>query len=132
MCRKHREQGKAFYETIFWSHMLSTAWPSCPRKNMINNLGATADSTHFAGSLQTMPRGYRRIFTMKRHELQFPLRHPQHIIEHVAFKERLYRVHAWGHPWLKVSRSIEELLLNLRYGNFNDIGIDPTENRKCD
>ena len=29
---------------------------------------------------------------------------------------------AWGHPWIKVSRSIEELLLNLRYGNFKLIG----------
>ncbi len=72
MCRKHREQGKAFYETIFWSHMLlSNGLAIVPCKNMINNLGATADSTHFGGSLQTMPRGYRRIFTMQRYELPF-------------------------------------------------------------
>ena len=75
MCRQHREharQGRPYYETIFWSHMLlSNGLAIVPRKNMINNLGATADSTHFGGSLQTMPRGYRRIFTMQRFELPF-------------------------------------------------------------
>ena len=29
---------------------------------------------------------------------------------------------AWGHPWIKIGRSFEELLLNLRYGNFKLIG----------
>lgn len=29
---------------------------------------------------------------------------------------------AWGHPWIKIKRSFEELFLNLKYGNFNHIG----------
>lgn len=128
MCRKHREQGKAFYETIFWSHMLlSGGLAVTPRRNMINNLGATADSTHFGGSLQTMPRGYRRIFTMQRFELpqgedgSLILRHPPYVIEHVAYRHRAYRIMGWMCPWVKVGRSLEELLLNLRYGNFRHI-----------
>lgn len=123
MLHDHRASGKEYYETIFWSSMiLNSALAIMPTKNQINNMGLTADSTHFTGNIHTTPRAYRRIFTMKRHEMQFPLRHPRHVIEHVAFKERLYRVHAWEHPWLKVSRSLEELLLNLRYGNFSIIG----------
>ena len=128
MCRKHRQQGKAFYETIFWSHMLlSGGLTIVPRKNMINNLGATADSTHFGGSLKTMPRGYRRIFTMKRYELPLegedlaPLKHPSYIMEHVAYRHRAYRIMGWMCPMVKIGRSIEELLLNLRYGNFSFI-----------
>ena len=154
MCRKHREQGKAFYETIFWSHLLlSNGLAIVPRRNMINNLGATADSTHFGGSLQTMPRGYRRIFTMKRYELPFEvkseerrvknesnkqgaegnsdsslfslnsslLHHPPYVVEHVAYRHRVYRIMGWMNPMVKVSRSIEELYLNLRYGNFRYI-----------
>ena len=123
MLHDHRASGKEYYETIFWSSMiLNSALAIMPTKNQINNMGLTADSTHFTGNIHTTPRAYRRIFTMKRHEMQFPLRHPRHVIEHVAFKERLYRVHAWEHPWIKVSRSLEELLLNLRYGNFSIIG----------
>ena len=121
-CRRHRELGRAFYETIFRASMLlNNGLAIVPAHNQVNNLGASADSTHFAGSIHTMPRGYRRIFTMGRHELQFPLRHPSNVIDHVAFKERIYRIMCWGHPWLKVARSFEELFLNLRYGNFSVI-----------
>ena len=89
---------------------------------MVNNLGLTADSTHFGGSIDTTPRAYRRIFTMKRHEMDFPLRHPRYLIEDVSYKERLYKTNAWGHPWIKIGRSLEELWLNLRHGNFSFIG----------
>lgn len=127
MCRRHRQQGKAFYETIFWSHMLlSNGLAIMPTKNMINNLGATADSTHFGGSLETLPRGYRRIFTMKRFELpmkegRMELAHPPYVVEHVAYRQRAYRVYGWMCPMVKIGRSFEELYLNLRYGNFKFI-----------
>lgn len=123
MCRRHRENGKAYYETIFQAaNFFQSGLSIVPTKNLINNLGATADSTHFAGSIYTMPRGYRRIFTMKRFELELPLKHPRYVIEHVAYKDRLYRIMAWRHPWVKILRSFEELVLNLRYGNFRIIG----------
>ena len=89
-----------------------------PRVNMISNLGVTDNSTHFAGSVHTLPAGYRRIFTMQRHELSFPLHHPHHVVEYTPYKERLYLVNAWGHPWRKVAYSMEELWLNLRRGHF--------------
>lgn len=121
-CRRHRELGKAFYESISESAMrLSSGLAIVPRDNLINNLGVTTDSTHFAGSVHTLPRGYRRIFTMGRHPMQFPLVHPRHVIEHVAFKERVYRIMAWNHPGIKVARSLEELWLNLRHGQFTTI-----------
>ena len=123
MCRRHRQNGKAYYETIFHSAILfSSGLSIVPTCNMINNLGAMADSTHFTGSLDTMPHGYRRIFTMDRHEVEFPLRHPQHVIENTAYKDSVYRIMGWRHPWIKIGRSFEELCLNLRYGNFAAIG----------
>ena len=119
MCRNHRDSGKEFYESIFWaSNLLNSGLAIMPSKNLITNLGLSDDSTHFSGSVKTTPRAYRRIFTMGRHELDFPLRHPKYVIDNVEYKERLYKTNAWGHPWIKVSRSLEELLLNLRYGNF--------------
>jgi hypothetical protein len=103
--------------------LLSNGLAIVPRKNMINNLGATADSTHFGGTLETMPHGYRRIFTMKRYEIPegHTLCHPPYVIEHVAYRHRAYRIMGWRCPMVKISRSIEELLLNLRYGNFRFI-----------
>lgn len=122
MCRRHKESGKAYFETIFHSSILFNSGLSIvPTKNMINNIGASADSTHFAGSIQTMPKGLRRIFTMKRYEMDFPLKHPRYVIENIRYKKQTYRIMAWGHPWIKIGRSFEELFLNLRYGNFDII-----------
>lgn len=118
----HSESGKEYYETIFWAAMLfSSGLAVMPTRNMINNVGLTADSTHYSASLETTPRRLRRIFTMGRHEVEFPLRHPRYVIENVEYKERLYLTNAWGHPWRKVQYSLEELMLNLRRGNFRTI-----------
>ena len=123
LTRKHKASGIPYYETIFWaSMMLNNGLAIMPKRNLINNIGLTADSTHYTASEKTTPRGLRKIFTMKRFELQFPLKHPRYVIDNVAYKERFYRRSAWGHPWIKVGRSLEELFLNLRYGNFRVIG----------
>lgn len=122
MCRDHRATGKEYYESIFWASMLfNSGLAIMPTRNMINNVGLTADSTHFAASLETMPRRLRRIFTMPRHETDFPLRHPRYVIENVEYGERLYLVNAWNHPWRKVQYSLEELWNNLRRGRFSVI-----------
>lgn len=118
----HSKSGKEYYETIFWAAMLfNSGMAIMPAKNLINNVGLTADSTHYSATLETMPHRLRRIFTMKRHELDFPLRHPRYVIENVEYRERLYRTNAWGHPWIKVAYSLEELYLNLRHNNIKQI-----------
>lgn len=123
MCNHHAQSGVEYYETIFgMSLVLNHQLAIMPTRNLINNLGVTADSTHFTANLNTIPRALRRIFTMKRYELTFPLRHPRYVVENMDFKESVYRTQGWGHPWLKIGRSFEELFRNLRYGNFQQIG----------
>lgn len=122
LCEKHRASGIAHYETIFWSSMvLNSGLAITPTRNMINNLGSEGESTHYGGSLAAMPRRVRQMFTMKRYDVNFPLRHPKYVIENVGYKESVYRTYAYGHPMIKISRSMEELVLNLRYGNFKFI-----------
>lgn len=122
LCREHRATGKAHYETIFWASMiLHDALAIMPARNIINNRGVTDDSTHYSGSLATMPRPLRRMFTMPRYEISFPLVHPQRIEPDEAFRRRIYRMNAWNNPWRKVQYSLEEFLLNLRYGHFSAI-----------
>ncbi|NDV60031.1 hemolysin activation protein [Bacteroides sp. 519] len=121
-CQRHRESRKAYYETIFYASMLlNSGLAIVPTRNMINNLGATMDSTHFSSSANVLPKGFRRIFTMKRYDIAFPLQHPHYIIENIEYKKTVYRIMAWGHPFIKISRSIEELILNLKHGNFSRI-----------
>lgn len=123
MAKAHKGAGKPFFETIFQAFLLLHGQMSIlPRVNMINNIGVTDRSTHFCGSIRTLPRAYRKIFTMKRYDLALPLHHPTEIIDHVAYRKRTYRVMGWRCPWRKAARSVEEFLLNLRYGQFSRIG----------
>ena len=125
MAYAHSASGKAYYESIFWPCMMfNHGLAIMPTKNMINNLGnATGgDSTHYAGSLRTLPKRLQRMFTMKRYELDFPLKHPRYVIENVDYLHRFYRVNAYNHPWIKIQYSLEELWNNLRCGNFAYIG----------
>ena len=122
MFRDHSQSGKAYFETIYWSDMLlHDGLAIMPSENQINNVGLTGDSTHFSSELKTTPHRIRRMFTMNRFELDFPLRHPSEIRENKAYLERLYKANAWNHPWIKFQNSIEEFFLNLRYGNFRKI-----------
>lgn len=121
-CRYHRSVGKAYYETIFHAAIFFNSGLSIvPCVNMISNLGACGEGVHLSGSNEDLPRAYRRIFEMGHHELDFPLRHPRYVIENVKYKERMFRIQGWGHPWIKVARSFEELWINLRRGNFKRI-----------
>lgn len=122
MVRAHKARGIAYYETIYYAHLLlNSQLCIVPRVNLINNIGVMEESAHFSGGVQSLPSGYRRIFTMKRYELEFPLRHPQHVIEHVKHRQRVYRIVGWGHPWVKVWRSLEELYISLRHGQWKHI-----------
>lgn len=122
MCREHKAAGKPYFESVFWSHiLLNSGLAIMPTHNLINNVGLTADSTHYSNNLATLPRGLRRIFTMQRFELQFPLQAPNYMLEHVAYKNRAYRINAWNHPLIKIGRSIEEFWLNLCAGKFSVI-----------
>ena len=117
MCKDHRDSGDPQFESVFWATMLfNSGMAIMPSKNMINNVGASADSSHYS-EFKTMPRRLKQLFTMKRYDLDFPLRHPRFVIEEVGYWKRMYKTNGWGYPWVKVGRSLEELWLNLRYGN---------------
>ena len=121
-CHYHRSIGKAYYETLFHAAIFfNSALSIVPRVNMVSNMGAVGEGTHYSGSNATLPRAIRRIFEMGHHEIELPLRHPKYIIEDVGYKDRFFKTQAWGHPWIKICRSLEEFYLNLRHGNFKRI-----------
>ena len=88
---------------------------------MIYNSAVSDDSVHYKAGLKTLPRRIQKLLTMPAHDMTFPLRHPPLIIEDVEYKQRVFRIMAWEHPWIKISRSVEELYRNLRYGNIRNI-----------
>lgn len=87
-----------------------------PTKNMITNVGNTPEgSTHSMSSLDVIPKGLRRIYTMKSYEIDFPLKHPKYIINDVEFQKQLFRVMGWGHPMVQFWRRIEKVFLMIKH-----------------
>lgn len=122
ICRRHRAQGKAFYETLLQAQMiLHSGLSIVPTRNMINNHGAQSSSTHIVGNNDQLPKGYRKLFSMKRYEVSFPLKHPPYVMEMPGYRDRVYKMLGCNHPWLKVLSSLEELVYSIRRGNFRYI-----------
>lgn len=118
LCRQHANEGKEYYETIFWAYMmLHDGLAIMPRVNMINNIGLDG-GTHYTTQLELQPKRLRRQFEMKRLELDSPLVHPAEVKEYPDYQKRHYLRNAWNNPWRKVQYSLEELWLNLKHGNF--------------
>lgn len=125
MAEQHKKSGKAHFESILLiNQYMNSGLTIVPTKNMITNIGVTNDSTHFAGSVDVLPKGYRRIFTMARYELKGDIRHPDYIVEYVPYKKRSYRIKGWGHPAIKLFRMIEVTIYRIVGGDFKGIMKD--------
>ncbi|MEY8330536.1 MAG: hypothetical protein K1W19_10370 [Lachnospiraceae bacterium] len=121
VCERHKKENKEFYETILISNQwMQNGLSIVPRKNMITNIGIISDSTHFSGDIQSQPKAMQKIYTMKRFEIKFPLKHPKYIMEDYEFKDRVYRIMGWNHPLVKIYRSLEVLLKRIARGNGMD------------
>lgn len=120
--KKHRISGVAYYETIMCAtHFFSNGLAIVPKRNMINNIGVTSDSTHFNGGIKTMPRRLRKFFLMKRYEVQFPLKHPKYEIDNVRYNKDINKIFARNKPLLQFWRKICTFFLRLKYGDFASI-----------
>ena len=100
-CTWHHESGIMYYESVLWNtqmtnHMLNIV----PSKNLISNIGIGSDGTHSNSSLKTTDKNTQRMFYIPTYELDFPLRHPSHVIADVSYYERMCNLLNLGHPVL--------------------------------
>lgn len=86
-----------------------------PTKNMINNIGCTADSEH-STEFKCLPRSARRIFNMQTYEYDFPLKHPKYVIPDVFYEEKRNKIMAYNKPFLRFIRDIEKTFLMIKHG----------------
>lgn len=122
VCDAHRNTGKEHYESI----LISNVWNNhglciVPKKNMIHNIGLTADATHYVGDIDSVPKAIRSLFTMPTYEIDSPFVHPPYIQEHINYRKRVYKMMGWRHPILKVFRFISLILELIFSGKFNKV-----------
>ena len=122
LLERHVHKGIAYYETIHMSYMLlSNSLSIVPTKNMITNIGMDA-GTHSFTQFDELPPNMRKLYTLKRYEMERIEKHPQYVIENVNYKKRVYRMMGWNHPILTFSRTVYRYFLKLKKkilkGNF--------------
>ena len=127
----HCRDGKAYYETILGVGQLANNMVNIvPTKNMINNIGNSPEGgTHSVSGLEMIPHDLRRIFTMKRYEIDFPLKHPSYVIVDQDFQTALFKLMGIGYPLIKARRLIEKIILILRHKGVKEV-IKKIKDRK--
>ena len=126
VCRKHREKGYPHFETVLISNQyLHNGYTLTPRVNMISNIGVVKGASHYQDDISLIPKGYRRLFTMGRYDLDIKELHcPSVVSEYKPFKSASYRIYGWGHPFVKLFRFFEGSFYQIRAGNFGFVWRD--------
>lgn len=88
-----------------------------PKRNMIKNIGCTADSAH-SKPLSELPRGIRKIFNMDIYELEFPMKHPKYVIPDIDYEKKRNRIMAYNYPLAYYYRGFESAWLQIKKGTF--------------
>lgn len=114
-CRMHIDSKKEHYESILaLNDFKNGGYNIVPKKNMTCNIGVSADSTHCVSDISKLPRKVRGQMYMKTYEMEFPLNHPEFIMDDLVYKEK------WNNiirgTWLErtlMLRRFERLFLRL-------------------
>lgn len=91
VCRNHREKTikdakPASYESPIYAAMLKNHMLNIiPQKNQIRNVGLSADAVHGAAVLDEVLKSDRFVFELQEHEMEFPLVHPNYVINNVDY-----------------------------------------------
>jgi len=91
-----------------------------PKYNLISNIGVGCDSEHF-DTINTLPRGIRKMFYSSVYEYTFPLKHPKYVIPDVEYEKIRNKILGYNTPIIKICRKIERVYLKIRAGEINDI-----------
>ena len=121
VCKDHAASGKQYYESIFWAYMfMHDGLAIMPRVNMVNNIGLDG-GTHYNADIELLPRCQREVFTMPRHDMWPPYKHPAEVKESPEYLDAYFCRMGLDRPWHKAMHSMEELWLNITHGNITNI-----------
>lgn len=114
-CEWQRATEKPYWESInTYARLLNGQLIIVPKYNMIKNIGNTENATHGVADEAMIPRSIRKMFSMKRYEYQFPLKHPKYVIENVEYKNKGVINSTWY-------TKIESIWLRLINGDFTSL-----------
>lgn len=119
---EHKKEDIAYFESILiMSMLLSNGLAIVPKKNMIHNVGMEANSTHFNGTVKSLPKAWQEMYTMPTHEIDFPLKHPLYVMEDYDYNLRINKRQARNMPLRRRYYQVITLLKRIRHGEFSAV-----------
>ena len=117
---RHEATGKAFWESILGMDcLLNNRVAIIPQVNLASNIGLTAGSTHSNAVQSLLPKSQQQIFFAESRTMEFPLRHPAHIVPDYGYMESVARLLGNGHPVLSLMRRLYYLGNCILHGRFD-------------
>lgn len=93
VCKYHISTGRDHYESILGAHQwLNHQLNIVPTQNMITNIGIGADTTHSCDDINKLPKATRKLLYQPRHEIDFPIIHPDYVVEDMGFKRKFEKL----------------------------------------
>lgn len=113
VCRRHKQSNREHYESIMGAYSRTNNLLNIvPCKNLITNIGIATESTHSVSDIKFLPRATRKVFGMKRHEIDKPLNHPPYVVEDLIFNDKFEKL--MGRSKLTAySRRLESLIYRI-------------------
>ena len=91
--KRQKASGKEHYEGLMGAnYLMNHKLNIVPRVNLVSNIGIVANATHSVSALTQLPRGIRRVFFAPVYELEFPLKHPEFVIEDLNYQDKVHRI----------------------------------------
>lgn len=116
--QRHKRTGKEFWESIVGANcMFNSHFAIIPKKNLVSNIGLTENSTHSNTQKKYLPKTQAALFGMKTYELDFPLKHPKHVMINESYLDKVEKIMCIGHPWLARKRKVEYILRRIVYSD---------------
>ena len=115
LSKKRCSEKIAYWEvTNGASQMIFNRVNIMPRYNMICNVGLGEDSTHSGSDIKLVPKRWRSMFYMKRHEISLDLVHPK-TIETNALFDKVWRKRFNPGKKSRFTDKVETVFLNFRH-----------------
>ena len=114
-CTRHKQSGKAYYESILWNTQMSNNMLNIvPSVNLISNIGIGTNGTHSGESTDLMDKMSKSLFYSKRYEMDFPLKHPTHVVSDLIYYKKMCELFGYTNQLLQKRRHLEVRMLKLK------------------
>lgn len=109
--QRHRATGVPYWESILcFDSLMNGRLAIIASKNMVQNIGMTADSTHSDTQTEYLTKTEKQLFDIPVHTLEFPIKHPPYVTPEAEYFRQLDLFFGNGHPLIQAYRKAYHLV----------------------